>query len=73
MAVEVVLGTMPFFVLAGLIEGFFTPAGFGPVWAGVVGTFFGGAYWLLLWWRGTPDADASVDAPAAPAVELNPV
>ena len=51
-AVEVVLGTMPFFVLAGLIEGFFTPSGFGPLWAGVVGTFFGGSYWFLLWWRG---------------------
>ncbi len=55
-AVEVVLGTMPFFVLAGLIEGFFTPAGFGPWWAGVVGTFFGGAYWWLLWWKGRPAA-----------------
>ena len=51
-AVEIVLGTIPFFVLAGLIEGFFTPAGFGPVWAGVVGTVVGGGYWLLLAMRG---------------------
>ena len=52
LAVEIVLGTIPFFVIAGLIEGFFTPAGYGPVWAGVVGTFFGVGYWLLLCWRG---------------------
>ena len=57
LAVEVVLGTMPFFVLAGLIEGFFTPAGFGPLWAGAVGTFFGGSYWGLLWWRGRQAAN----------------
>lgn len=55
-AVEVVAGTVPFFVLAGLIEGFFTPAGFGPVWAGIVGTFFGGAYWALVVWRGRSSA-----------------
>ncbi len=51
-AVEVVIGTVPFFVLAGLIEGFFTPAGFGPIWAGLVGTIFGGSYWALVAWRG---------------------
>jgi uncharacterized membrane protein SpoIIM required for sporulation len=51
-AVEIVIGTIPFFVLAGLIEGFFTPAGFGPVWSGVVGTIFGGGYWALVIWRG---------------------
>ena len=51
-AVEIVIGTVPFFVLAGLIEGFFTPAGFGPVWSGIVGTFFGVGYWALVVWRG---------------------
>ncbi len=50
-AVEIVLGTIPFFVLAGLIEGFFTPAGFGPVWAGAVGVVAGGAYWLTAFLR----------------------
>jgi uncharacterized membrane protein SpoIIM required for sporulation len=50
-AVEIVLGTIPFFVLAGLIEGFFTPAGFGPVWAGAVGVVVGGAYWLTAFVR----------------------
>jgi uncharacterized membrane protein SpoIIM required for sporulation len=53
-AVMIVLGTMPFFVLAGLIEGFFTPAGFGVTIATIVGVFFGGAYWFAVWrfgWR----------------------
>lgn len=48
-AIEIVIGTVPLFILAGLIEGFFTPAGFGPVWAGAVGLFFGGGYWALVW------------------------
>jgi uncharacterized membrane protein SpoIIM required for sporulation len=50
--VEIVLGTVPFFILAGLVEGFFTPAGFGPIWAGVVGVVFGGGYWVLVVLRG---------------------
>ena len=53
-AVEIVLGTIPFFVLAGLVEGFFTPAGFGPVWAGVVGVTVGAAYWMVAVWRSRP-------------------
>ena len=48
-AVMIVLGTMPFFVLAGLIEGFVTPAGFGLVAASIIGLVVGGAYWLLVW------------------------
>ena len=48
-AVMIVLGTMPFFVLAGLIEGFFTPAGLGVAVASIVGVAVGGAYWALVW------------------------
>jgi uncharacterized membrane protein SpoIIM required for sporulation len=48
-AVMLVLGTMPFFVLAGLIEGFITPAGFGIVAASIIGVVVGGAYWVLVW------------------------
>ena len=48
-AVLIVLGTMPFFVLAGLVEGFFTPAGLGVAVASVVGVALGVAYWALVW------------------------
>ena len=48
-AVMIVLGTMPFFVLAGVIEGFFTPAGFGVTVATIVGVLVGGSYWMLVW------------------------
>jgi uncharacterized membrane protein SpoIIM required for sporulation len=58
-AVEIVMGTIPFFVLAGLIEGFFTPAGYGPIWSGIVGTIFGGSYWALVVWRGRSKAEAA--------------
>jgi uncharacterized membrane protein SpoIIM required for sporulation len=51
-AVEVVVGTVPWFILAGLIEGFITPNGFGPAVAGVVGVAAGGLYWGLVAWRG---------------------
>jgi uncharacterized membrane protein SpoIIM required for sporulation len=51
-AVEIVIGTIPWFVLAGLIEGFFTPAGFGPMWSGIVGFSVGAIYWALVFWRG---------------------
>jgi uncharacterized membrane protein SpoIIM required for sporulation len=50
--VEIVVGTIPFFILAGLIEGFFTPAGFGPIWAAAVGIFFGFGYWIMVIFRG---------------------
>ncbi len=48
-AVMIVLGTMPFFVLAGVIEGFFTPAGLGVTVATIVGVLVGGCYWALVW------------------------
>ena len=48
-AVEIVLGTAPWLVLAGLVEGFITPTGIGLWPALAVGFGLGGAYWLLLW------------------------
>jgi uncharacterized membrane protein SpoIIM required for sporulation len=36
-------------VLAGLIEGFVTPAGFGIAAASIIGVTVGGGYWLLVW------------------------
>ncbi len=51
-AVQIVLGTMPWLVLAGLIEGFITPAGLVTPAVVVVGFGVGAAYWVLVLWRG---------------------
>ena len=53
-AVEIVLGTAPWLVLAGLIEGFLTPRGLGLGTAVAIGVAFGAAYWALVLWRGRP-------------------
>ena len=53
-AVELVLGTAPWLVLAGLIEGFITPAGWGLVPNATVGIVVGGVYWLLFALRARP-------------------
>ncbi|MEY2473242.1 MAG: hypothetical protein QOK28_2571 [Actinomycetota bacterium] len=57
-AVELVLGTAPWLVVAGLIEGFITPAGFGLAVNATVGVVVGGTYWLLVWRRGARGAPA---------------
>ncbi len=50
-AVMVVLGTAPWLVLAGFIEGFVTRSGFG-LWPGLaLGLAVGGAYWGLVYSR----------------------
>jgi uncharacterized membrane protein SpoIIM required for sporulation len=59
-AVEIMLGTMFWLVVAGLVEGFITPAGNGLTAAIVVGFSLGAVYWALVLWRGAP-------ARAAPA------
>ncbi|HYL52501.1 MAG TPA: stage II sporulation protein M, partial [Acidimicrobiia bacterium] len=48
----------PFFelVVAGLVEGFVTPAGHGLSVALVIGIGLGAIYWGLVWWRGAPPA-----------------
>jgi uncharacterized membrane protein SpoIIM required for sporulation len=51
-AVELVLGTAPWLVVAGLIEGFITPAGFGLAVNATVGVVVGGTFWFLVWRRG---------------------
>ena len=51
-AAELALGTAPWLVLAGLVEGFVTPAGIGLVPALVVGFACGAVYWGLVWRRG---------------------
>ncbi len=51
-AVELLLGTAVWLVVAGIVEGFVTPAGLGlgPVVA--VGASLGAAFWALVIWRG---------------------
>jgi uncharacterized membrane protein SpoIIM required for sporulation len=51
-AVEIVLGTAAWLVVAGLVEGFVTPAGLGLVPVLVVGFALGAVYWGLVIWRG---------------------
>jgi uncharacterized membrane protein SpoIIM required for sporulation len=53
-AVELVLGTAAWLVVAGLVEGFVTPAGTGLTTVLVVGFGLGVLYWGLVWWRGKP-------------------
>jgi uncharacterized membrane protein SpoIIM required for sporulation len=63
-AVEIVLGTAPWLVLAGLIEGFVTPRGLGLGPVVVVGVSLGALYWTLVVWRGRPDRLAARAEPA---------
>ena len=51
-AIEIVLGTMPWLVLAGLIEGFVSPRQLPLPAALAVGVLAAGAYWTLLFRRG---------------------
>jgi uncharacterized membrane protein SpoIIM required for sporulation len=51
-AAELALGTAPWLVLAGLVEGFVTPAGIGLGPALAVGFALGAVYWGLAWRRG---------------------
>lgn len=51
-AVELTLGTAPWLVLAGLVEGFVTPAGHGLVVNAIVGVTLGAAFWALVLLRG---------------------
>jgi uncharacterized membrane protein SpoIIM required for sporulation len=53
-AVEIVLGTAPWLVLAGLVEGFITPRGLGLGPVIVIGASLGAMYWSLVLWRGRP-------------------
>jgi uncharacterized membrane protein SpoIIM required for sporulation len=63
-AVEIVLGTTVWLVVAGLVEGFLTPAGKGLTVVLIVGFGLGLIYWGLVIWRGRPDRRArAVPAP----------
>jgi uncharacterized membrane protein SpoIIM required for sporulation len=60
-SVQLVAGTAPWLVLAGLVEGFVTPAGIGPVTATVVGTALAAAFWALVAWRGRSGDGAGLE------------
>lgn len=51
-SLEIVLGTAPWLVLAGLVEGFVTPAGYGLAPAVTVGVGLGVIYWALVFTAG---------------------
>ena len=55
-AVEVALGTALWLVLAGLVEGFVTPAGIGVGPALALGSGLGALYWALVWRLGRGEA-----------------
>jgi uncharacterized membrane protein SpoIIM required for sporulation len=60
-AIAIVTGTLPWVVLAGLIEGFVTRAGFGLVPGIVVGIGVGATYWTLVFVRGRPRLERAGD------------
>lgn len=66
-SVAIVLGTVPWVVLAGIIEGFVTRAGFGLVPGIALGVGVGALYWTLVAVRGRPPRRASPALTAAPA------
>ena len=53
-AIEMLLGTAPWLVVAGLVEGFVTPAGFDLPIVIAIGLGLGALYWGLVFWRGRP-------------------
>jgi uncharacterized membrane protein SpoIIM required for sporulation len=63
-AVEMLLGTAPWLVVAGLVEGFVTPAGLPLAVVVSVGLGLGAIYWGLVLWRGAarPDVGAETDS-----------
>lgn len=63
-AFQIVLGTVPWLILAGIIEGYVTRAGFGLVPGLVLGTGVGALYWTLVLVRGRPPAVTAAPAPS---------
>jgi uncharacterized membrane protein SpoIIM required for sporulation len=63
--VEIVLGTAPWLVVAGLVEGFITPRGLGLGPVIVLGFTLGVVYWALVLWRGrAPEPATAAPAPS---------
>jgi uncharacterized membrane protein SpoIIM required for sporulation len=51
-AVLIALGTAPWLIVAGLVEGFLTPSGLGLANAIGIGVTLGVVFWGLVLWRG---------------------
>lgn len=66
-AVEIVLGTMPWLVLAGLSEAFVRSAGLPLPILSLVGIGLFAAYWSLVIWRGRRPLPEELDEREAPA------
>src|SRR5262249_47714506 len=63
-AVEIIIGTIPWLVLAGLVEGFLTPPGTRPTVLLFVGFALGAIFWGLVLWRGAPEPRPPTGEPA---------
>jgi uncharacterized membrane protein SpoIIM required for sporulation len=61
-SVEILIGTVPWLVVAGLIEGFVTGSGLGLGGALAVGLGAAGLYWGLAFWRGRESPPAQTTA-----------
>jgi uncharacterized membrane protein SpoIIM required for sporulation len=66
-AVEIVLGTAPWLVLAGLVEGFITPRGLGLGPVIVIGFALGVLYWALVLRRGRKPFEVAATAAPGPS------
>jgi uncharacterized membrane protein SpoIIM required for sporulation len=69
---EVVLGTVPWLVLAGLVEGFVTPRRIGLAPALAVGTGLAAVFWALVLWRGRAAEAPERERAPAPTAALAP-
>ncbi len=58
-AIRMVVGTVPWFVLAGIIEAFVSRRGLPALPMAVVGVIVGGVFWTLVVVRGRPQPDAT--------------
>ncbi|MBA3376014.1 MAG: stage II sporulation protein M [Actinobacteria bacterium] len=65
-AVLIALGTAPWLVLAGLVEGFLTPTGLGLARALAIGMTLGAVYWTLLVWRGFGGSSSTAELELSP-------
>ena len=61
---SIIIGTMPWLVVAGLVEGFLTPAGKGLTVVLLVGFALGAIFWGLVLWRGAPESPTVTAEPA---------